>query len=185
MNSDASLPSDSNPYAPVVSDSPAQIPESARKARRSLRWTILILLPAAIFNAVFWDVKIVAPVGGLAAMLMRSANIFWFVVAVLLCWYFAWPLLGKIMHWIHHFLGRAPREQWQSALESSCSVLPKLAVPGCLLWLYWSFGNFVLDFGGALFIFMLSAAGHILVAMWYLPLFYHWYLIEQDARKNS
>lgn len=171
-----------NPFSPPVAEPVADLSVADRTAMWRLRWTLVLLLPGAILNAVVWDIKVVQ--GAPFALLMRAGNVLLFFFGVLAIWFFALPVLRLVVSIIHRLLGRGSLDHWNACLLDSFRRLPLWAVPGCVLWLIWGSVFFAQadEPGFGIITFLLAAAAHMLAACWYVPLLVKLIRIERAAR---
>ncbi len=115
-----------NPFSPPVNGLGAHLPNPDRAALLRLRWTLMLLLPGAILNAVVWDIKLVH--GTPFAWLMRAGNVLLFLFGVLAIWFFALSVLRFVLSIFHRFLGRSSFDRWNDCLLESFRRLPLRAV---------------------------------------------------------
>lgn len=171
-----------NPFSPPVPEPGTELPDADRTALWRLRWTLLLLLPGAMLNAVVWDIKVVQ--GTPFAWLMRAGNVMLFLFGVLAIWFFALPVLRFVVFIIHRLLGCSTLDRWNECLLESFRRLPLWAAPGCVLWLIWGSVFFAQNDepGFGLVTFLLAAAAHLLAACWYVPLLIRLIQIERAAR---
>ncbi len=171
-----------NPFSPPATELGSHLPDPDRAAMLRLRWTLVLLLPGAILNAVVWDIKLVHDTP--FVWLMRAGNVLLFLFGVIAIWFFALPALRFVVSIIHRLRGRSTFDRWNDCLLESFRRLPLWAAPGCVLWLIWSSVFFaqIDEPGFGLTTFLLASAAHLLAACWYLPLVIRLIQIERAAR---
>jgi hypothetical protein len=175
-----------NPYESPKStfDEPTVTDGRRRQAFRRVRAVFAILLLPAIYNYYCFDTQAFGGSGiGLPVhSVYRTINVLALIICGALIWCFGLPVLEWVSNLIRVlFAPRADPDAWNGVLYDSLPRAVLLSIPGAILWALWVFGLYQLEIDFLTISYAVGIPANILGACFYLPLFYRWYRLNEDA----
>ena len=176
-----------NPYQPPTPAS--SLPQAAERqeAIRPFRASVALLAVPAIYNLICFNFPL--SMNRVQVQLSdrdRLLNLLGFILVMAFVWLFGFLMLEKLTNVLHRLFARySSSASWRQNLYATLKRAPLFAMLGALLWITWIIAYYKIGLNFFLVSVPIGIAAHILAALLYIPLLWHWFLLERGAKRAA